>query len=112
MAAARPDIQFAVKELSRKLSSHTSKDESATKHLIRYLRDTQNLVFRIAPSAWKSSQCIELHAYCDSDWADPVSRKSTTGVICQLWSSSGVHYSRTQATMAQSSAEAELYALT
>eukprot|EP00971_Amphidinium_carterae_P026763 527897-Amphidinium_carterae.1 len=46
---SRPDIQFAVKELSRKLSSPTSKDESAAKHLIRYLRGTQNLVFRIAP---------------------------------------------------------------
>eukprot|EP00971_Amphidinium_carterae_P349846 6491257-Amphidinium_carterae.2 len=76
----RPDIQFAVKELRRKLSSPTSKDESAAKHLIRYLRGTQNLVFRIAPSSWKSSQCIELHAYCDSDWAGcPVSRKSTCG---------------------------------
>eukprot|EP00971_Amphidinium_carterae_P066227 1311592-Amphidinium_carterae.1 len=47
------------------------------------------------------------------DWAGcPVSRKSTTGVICQLWSSSIVHYSRTQGTIAQSSAEAELDALT
>eukprot|EP00971_Amphidinium_carterae_P004368 87407-Amphidinium_carterae.2 len=86
MAAVRPDIQFAVKELSRKLSAPMSKDESAAKHLIWYLRGTQNLVFLIAPSAWRSSQCIELHADCDSDWAGcPVSRKSTTGVICQLW---------------------------
>eukprot|EP00971_Amphidinium_carterae_P102188 2022893-Amphidinium_carterae.2 len=113
MAAIRPNIQFAVKELNRKLASSTSKDESATKHLIRYLRGTQNLVFTIAPSAWKSSQCIELHAYCDSGWAGcPISKKSTTGVICQLWSNSIVHYSRTQVTVAQSSAEAELYALT
>eukprot|EP00971_Amphidinium_carterae_P112785 2233672-Amphidinium_carterae.1 len=80
---------------------------------MRYLRGTQNLVFRIAPSAWKNNQCIELHAFCDSDWAGcPVSRKSTTGVVCQLWGASIVHYSRTQATIAQSSAEAELYALT
>eukprot|EP00971_Amphidinium_carterae_P240750 4779428-Amphidinium_carterae.1 len=57
--------------------------------------------------------CIELHAYCDSDWTGcPISKKSTTGVICQFWNSSIVHYSRTQATVAQSSAEAELYALT
>eukprot|EP00971_Amphidinium_carterae_P181374 3598257-Amphidinium_carterae.1 len=45
---------------------------------------------------------------CDSDWAGcPISRKSTTGVVCQLWGASIVHYSRTQATVAQSSAEAE-----
>eukprot|EP00971_Amphidinium_carterae_P301663 5993225-Amphidinium_carterae.2 len=42
----------------------------------------------------------------------PVGRKSTTGVICQLWSASIVPYSRTPVTVAQSSAEAELYALT
>eukprot|EP00971_Amphidinium_carterae_P045653 898400-Amphidinium_carterae.5 len=66
-------------------SSPTSKDESAAKHLIRYPRD----------------------------WAGcPVSRKSTIGVICQLWSASIVHYSRTQAIVAQSSVETELYALT
>eukprot|EP00971_Amphidinium_carterae_P073365 1450854-Amphidinium_carterae.1 len=75
MAAVRPDIQFAVRELSRKLSAPTTRDESAAKHLIGYLRGTQNLVFSIAPSAWRSNQCIELHAYCDSDWAGcPVSR--------------------------------------
>eukprot|EP00971_Amphidinium_carterae_P245710 4879616-Amphidinium_carterae.2 len=91
MAAVRLDIQFAGKELSRKrvTSAPTTRDESAAKHLIRYLRGTQNLLLRIAPTAWRSNQCIELHAYCDSDWAGcPVSRKSTTGVICQLWGAS------------------------
>eukprot|EP00971_Amphidinium_carterae_P131285 2600380-Amphidinium_carterae.2 len=76
-------------------------------------QSTQNLVFRIAPSAWRSSRCIELHAYCDLDWDGcPVNRKSTTGVVCQLWGTSIVHYSSIQATVAQSSAGAELYALT
>eukprot|EP00971_Amphidinium_carterae_P102530 2029578-Amphidinium_carterae.2 len=46
MAAVRPDIQYAVKELNRKLSAPIAKDESAAKHLIRYLKDTHNLVFR------------------------------------------------------------------
>eukprot|EP00971_Amphidinium_carterae_P010718 211687-Amphidinium_carterae.1 len=66
-----------------------SRDESAAVHL----RRTQKMVFRIAPDC-------------------PVSRKSTSGVICQLWGSSIVHYSRTQAIVAQRSPWAELYALT
>eukprot|EP00971_Amphidinium_carterae_P223685 4438370-Amphidinium_carterae.2 len=85
LASVRPDIQFADKELSRKLSAPTTRDESAAKHLILYLRGARNLVFRVAPTAWRSNQCIELHAYCDPDWAGcRVRRKSTTGVICQL----------------------------
>eukprot|EP00971_Amphidinium_carterae_P141885 2810534-Amphidinium_carterae.3 len=97
MAAVWPDIhQYAIRGLTRKLSAPTSKDESAAKHLIKYHRGTQNLVFRIVPSTCRASQCIELHAYCDSDWAGcPVNRKSTMG-----------------ATVAQSSAEEELDALT
>eukprot|EP00971_Amphidinium_carterae_P268371 5324559-Amphidinium_carterae.1 len=48
---------------------------------------------------------------CGSDLAGcPVSRTSTTEVICQLWSAS--MYSRPQAAVVQSSADAELYALT
>eukprot|EP00971_Amphidinium_carterae_P103625 2051667-Amphidinium_carterae.1 len=76
MAAVRPDIQFAVKELSRKLSSHTSKDESAAKHLISYLRGTQNLVFRIVPSAWRLSSQQEVNNWCHLS----VVGKSTEGI--------------------------------
>eukprot|EP00971_Amphidinium_carterae_P271732 5391999-Amphidinium_carterae.1 len=56
---------------------------------------------------------MEIHAYSDSDWAGcAVIRKSTTGVLLQMYGCSIIHYSRTQSTIAQSSAEAELYALT
>eukprot|EP00971_Amphidinium_carterae_P117828 2333933-Amphidinium_carterae.4 len=109
--AIRADIQYAVKELSRILSAPPSKDQQLSTS--SDISGAQNLVFRIAPSTWRLSQCIELRAYCESYWAGcPVSRKSTTGVTCQLWSASIVHYSRTQATVAQSSVEAEFSALT
>eukprot|EP00971_Amphidinium_carterae_P138901 2752827-Amphidinium_carterae.7 len=69
---------------------------------------------RFAPrcgSKYKSD--IEIHAYSDSDWAGcTVARKSTTGVLLQIHGCSITHYRRTQSTIAQSSAEAELYALT
>eukprot|EP00971_Amphidinium_carterae_P286244 5683508-Amphidinium_carterae.3 len=42
----------------------------------------------------------------------PVNSKSTTGVKCQLCSAPIAHYSTNQATVAQSSVEAELYAFT
>eukprot|EP00971_Amphidinium_carterae_P248541 4933943-Amphidinium_carterae.6 len=95
MAAVRPDIQYASKELGRKLSAPTSKDESATKHLIKYLRGTQNLVLRMAPE----EQVTALHFM------------STVAQIGHLWGASIVHYSKTLATVAQSSAEAEKWEL-
>ena len=50
--------------------------------------------------------------YVDSDWAGcNKTRKSTSGSIVQILGSTVVHSSRTQATVALSSGEAELYAI-
>eukprot|EP00971_Amphidinium_carterae_P095090 1881406-Amphidinium_carterae.5 len=95
-----PEIQNCNRNSVGELSAQTSEDESATKQLIKYRRGTQNRAFRIALSTWRASQCIELHAYCDSDRPGcPINSKSTTGVICQLRSASIASYSRTQATV-------------
>eukprot|EP00971_Amphidinium_carterae_P105257 2084258-Amphidinium_carterae.1 len=94
MAAVRPDIQFAVKELSRKLSSPTSKDESAAKHLIRYLRGTQNLVFRIAHRQLGD----QVSALNFMPTVTQIGQVVQSAESQQLWGSSIVHYSRTQAT--------------
>eukprot|EP00971_Amphidinium_carterae_P054913 1082268-Amphidinium_carterae.1 len=49
----------------------------------------------------------------DSDWAGcAVTRHSTTGVILLIHGCSIIHYSRTQSTIAQASAVAEVYAHT
>eukprot|EP00971_Amphidinium_carterae_P025265 499008-Amphidinium_carterae.3 len=86
LSAIRPDIEHAIKELSRKLSAPSINDEKAVKDLIRYLRGTQDQVMRFAPNnESKNKSDIEIHAYSDSDWAGcAVTRNSTTGVLLQI----------------------------
>ena len=57
------------------------------------------------------TQIPDLNIYVDSDWAGcPETRRSTTGFIITLLGATINYGSRTQATIALSSAEAELYA--
>ena len=54
----------------------------------------------------------DIQVFADSDWAGcATTRKSTTGFLIKVFGAT-IHYgSRTQATIALSSAEAELYAI-
>ena len=106
LAADRPDIAFSVKELARRMSEPTTLDVERVRRLVRYLK------FRPRAVAWYRYQehpgCLQ--AYTDSDLAGcRETRKSTSGG-CVMY---GSHYlkgwSKTQATRALSSAEAELY---
>ena len=57
-----------------------------------------------------SSRCI--NTYCDLDWATDIeSRKSTSGTVTSVLGVPLAFNSRTQSTVATSSAEAELYAI-
>ena len=52
-----------------------------------------------------------IDCYVDSDWAtDKISRRSTSGGMLMYAGALVLSYSRTQTTVATSSAEAELYA--
>ena len=58
------------------------------------------------------AKAVDLHVYCDSDWAGcKTTRKSTTGVVTQLLGCTIQHCSRTQATIALSSTASETYAI-
>ncbi len=53
-----------------------------------------------------------LEIYCDSDWAGcRETRRSTSGFLIKLDDAPVIHFSRTQSTIALSSVEAELYAM-
>ena len=60
----------------------------------------------------EQASTIEIQAFADSDWAGCAkTRKSTSGASLALWGVTLANSSRTQATQALSSAEADLYAM-
>lgn len=76
MTCTRPDISWVVSELSQTLSNPTKEDLVTAKHVLRYLKGTNDyeLVFK------KSSEELNLVAFSDFDWASSVKdRRSTTG---------------------------------
>ena len=114
LAFVRPDISYAVKELSRDVKAPTFESLAKLKHLLRFLAGNRHSVLRLRPtetvSDWKG--VMDIRCYVDSDWAGcNKTRKSTSGSIVQILGSTVVHSSRTQATVALSSGEAELYAI-
>ena len=101
----RPDLSYAIKECARKMSSPTSDDLRKLKRILRYLRHEP---VRGQHFAW---QCTprEVLIYSDADWAGCTrSRRSTSGGVCMIGSHTVKTWSRTQATVALSSAESEL----
>ena len=114
LSLLRSDIQFATKELSRALTAPTTEDMAKLKHLLRYLAGTKSHALVIKPTLQLSSTntTLDLDVYCDSDWAGCTkTRKSTSGVVIALLGTTLYTCARTQATVALSSGEAELYAI-
>ena len=114
LSSVRMDIMYAVKELSRGLTSPTCDHMSKLKHLVRYLTSTQAFVQELRPTLKLSDKhkALDINVYVDSDWAGcPDTRRSTSGVSLFVLGANLVSHSRTQQTVALSSGEAELYAI-
>ncbi len=107
LAADRPDIQYAVKELCKAMARPTVGDRRKLKRLARYLVGKPRLVSRYD---WQVRP-EELTGYSDSDWAGcrRTARSTSGGAIL-----SGGHllksWSSTQRSITLSSGEAELVA--
>ena len=105
----RPDLQFACKSASKFMSSPTQKGWENLKRLVRYIKGRPRLIQKFP---WENKS-QELDAYADSDWAgDQKTLKSTSGGVIQWGSHVLKSWSTSQSTLALSSGEAELYALT
>ncbi|KAL0392755.1 UNVERIFIED_CONTAM: Retrovirus-related Pol polyprotein from transposon TNT 1-94, partial [Sesamum radiatum] len=106
LTATRPDIMFATSLLSRFMQSPSQVHYAAAKRILRYLRGTKDF------GIWyKSTNDAKLVGYTDSDWAGSVDdMKSTSGYTFSLGSGIFTWASKKQATVAQSSAEAEYIA--
>ena len=114
MTYTRPDSGFATKELARALTQPTTADQQKLKHLLRYIKGTQHYKQYVRPTTKTptAEATPDIQVFVDSDWAGcATTRKSTTGFLIKVFGAT-IHYgSRTQSTIALSSAEAELYAI-
>ena len=104
----RPDLQYAVKEVCREMSKPTQGSQRRLLRLAQYLQSQPKLIWRYD---WQGPVSV-LDSYGDADWvACQRTRKSTSGGCIRR----GMHclrtWSKTQALVAKSSAESELYAL-
>ena len=102
----RPNICDAVNQLSQAMVKPTKLFWKAGKHVLRYLRGT------LGYGLWYiQSDEVKLHGFTDVDWAgSPTDRKSTSGGIFSIGSTTVSWYSRKQRSMALSSAEAKYMA--
>jgi len=108
LTATRPDIMFATSLLSRFMQNPSQIHLGIRKRILRYLQGTKEY------SIWyKSTSNPTLLGYTNSDWAGSVDdMKSTLGYAFSLGSGIFSLASKKQATVAQSTAEAEYVAAT
>ena len=129
----RPDISFATKTLATWMSYPCMKAMAALKHLALYLSGTEHVgvmlrkceayedVFDrwIEADEWsdvtreqrKDRAVFNFNIFSDSSWGDDRStRRSTSSCVMFVNGAYISSFSRTQATVALSSCEAELYA--
>jgi hypothetical protein len=104
----RPDIAAAVGILAQKVSKPRKLDLNECFRIIKYLMKTQNQSILLGNSKLSDP----LMAYTDANWAeDRLTRKSTSGFICQVFNSTVSWSSKRQDVIATSTTESEFYAL-
>jgi len=102
----RPDIAFAVHQVSKFNNKHDQNHWMAVKRIMRYLNGSKHL--RLC-----YNKCEEnVHGFVDADWAaDANDRKSVTGYIFKIESGAVSWKSTKQPTVSLSSTEAEYIAM-
>lgn len=107
---SRPDITYAVNQVSRFLNNWTDEHWTAVKRIFRYLKGTLN--YKIT---YKKTICTNKSQVCgftDADYAGcQDTRKSTSGYIFIMGNGPVTWKSQKQNVVAQSTTEAEYLAL-
>ena len=100
----RPDIQFAVKEISRDMAKPTLRSMRRLKRIARYLLQVPRGVIRF--EAW-IEKLDKLMIYVDSNWAGCKTTRRSTSAGAASWGRALLKtWSRTQGSVALSSGEA------
>ena len=108
LAHDRVDIQFACKEVCRRMAKPVQQDWTAIKKICRYLRQAPRMAMRFEEQEAQS----EIVVSTDTDYAGcRKTRRSTNGGVIQIGSHMVKTWSTTQAIVALSSGEAEFYGL-
>lgn len=103
----RPDIAFAVNDVSRFNSRHSNTHWQAVKRIFRYLKGTIDLKL-----TYHKNGNSEMHAYSDADWASETDkRRSCSAYVIKMANAAISWCSKRQAIVALSSTEAEYIAL-
>ena len=109
LAQDRPEAQYAIKEIARRMASPNEEDWGPLKRLTRYLIGSPRAKFHYY---WQHMPRY-LDAFVDSDWAGcKGTSRSTSGGAAKIGYHTIKTWSTTQAVIALSSGEAELYAMT
>ena len=108
--ATRPDIAFAVNQLSQYLAEPRKVHLHAAKHVLRYIKSTigYGLMFSAKGSKGKGNDLV---GYADSAYANSARSRSTTGHVFMIDGTPITWASRKQSVTAQSSTEAEYMAV-
>ena len=111
MAPWRPDMQFAIQQLSTQVLNTTTESKRAVKQSIRYLKGTQHTCLRLERREMVETGLLELVGRSDSDWAgDSATRQSVTGYHCDVQNVTMCNRSLKQTAISLSSCEAEFQA--
>ena len=111
MAPWRPDVHFAIQQLSTQVLNPTTESKRAVKQLIRSLKGTQHTCLRLEPREMVHTGLLELVGRSDSDWAgDSATRQSVTGYLCNVQNVTMCNRSLKHTAISLSSCEAEFYA--
>lgn len=104
----RPDIAYAVRELSRFMHNHGEQHWKAALHVLRYLKGTKGygIIYGNVDNPYPLFK-----SFTDSDWAMGEKRRSITGYIIMMGGGPISWASKQQAVVALSSAEAEYIAI-
>jgi hypothetical protein len=104
----RCDIQYATKEISRRMAKPTRGAMLRMKRLARYLLEVPEGIISFNSEGTKLDKVL---VYVDSDWAGCKATRASTSGGAVTWGGSLLKsWSKTQGSIALSSGEAEFYA--